>query len=142
MNREDDPLVIRRVEMYFHHWVQTLDYSSPNAYLPRAEWEAEVAAREETTRSERSFWTHIRTLAYEDRAETRFNTHTVGYIGADAFFRKPGGGGGGGGNRGGKGGRRRLGRGPICHHDPGPGTHERVEDSLPARAVRPALSEL
>ncbi|NKB88336.1 MAG: hypothetical protein GKS06_08960 [Acidobacteria bacterium] len=83
VDRDDDPLVIRRVEMYFHHWVQTLDYTSPNVYASHAEWEAEVESREQATRGERVFWRLNRILAYEDEAETTFNTHAVAYIGAD-----------------------------------------------------------
>src|SRR5204863_7068580 len=34
--------VIRRVEYYFHHWVFTVDYLTPNVYAPRADWEKEI----------------------------------------------------------------------------------------------------
>ena len=33
-----DEFVIRRVEYYFHHWVFTADYLTPDVYAPRAEW--------------------------------------------------------------------------------------------------------
>jgi len=78
-----DQLVIKRAEMYFHHWVQTLDYTAPNVYAPRSEWEATIKTREQSTQNEKSFWELIRQLAYEDDDETVINTHTVGYIGAD-----------------------------------------------------------
>ena len=78
-----DPLVIKRAEMYFHHWVQTLDYTAPNVYVPRQEWAAEVESREEVTQNEKSFWRLIRHIAYENEEETVISTHTVGYIGAD-----------------------------------------------------------
>jgi len=79
----DDPLVIRRVDYYFHHLVMTLDYSSPNVYRPRREWKAAVKGRPEQRVSEHELWEAIRHVAYVDDDETTVNTHPFGYIGAD-----------------------------------------------------------
>ncbi|HSG48598.1 MAG TPA: hypothetical protein VLA43_12335 [Longimicrobiales bacterium] len=78
-----DPLVMKRVDFYFHNSVWPWDFSSPNAYLPRAEWEAEVASRTEARFQERDIWSAIRYLAYQDDEETVLNTHPFGYIGGD-----------------------------------------------------------
>ena len=34
-----EELIIRRVEYYFHHWVFSSDYMTPDVYAPPAEWE-------------------------------------------------------------------------------------------------------
>lgn len=78
-----DPLVIRRTEYYFHHFVMTLDYSSPNAYLPRNEWKESVNRRSPQWLQEDEIWKAIRRMAYVDDEETEVNTHPFGYIGAD-----------------------------------------------------------
>jgi len=78
-----DELVIRRVEYYFHHWVMLLDYSAPNVYAPRAEWERQALALPESRRGERIMWTTIRRHAYADRAETRLNLHPYVFIGGN-----------------------------------------------------------
>ena len=76
-------LVIKRVDYYFHHKVMTLDYSAPNAYLPRDAWQAMVDATFRERESEQWFWKEIRHRAYEDAAEQRINTHPIAFIGAD-----------------------------------------------------------
>ncbi len=76
-------LVIKRIEYYFHSNVMEFDFSSPNAYLPRAEWEAQVQGRIKERQDEDWFWKQIRYRAFEDTDETRINTHPIGYIGAD-----------------------------------------------------------
>lgn len=75
--------VIRRVEYYFHHFVMSLDYTSPNVYLPRKEWRADIECRSQVRLLESDIWKAIREMAYVDEAETQINTHPVGYIGAD-----------------------------------------------------------
>jgi hypothetical protein len=78
-----DPLVIRRVEYYFHHFVMTLDFSSPNVYQHRDEWNADVKSRPNQRFQENEIWKAIRYTAYVDDEETVVNTHPFGYIGAD-----------------------------------------------------------
>ena len=83
---QDDPTrapVIRRVEYYFHHFVMSLDYSQPNVYLPRPEWQAEIEHRGQQRLLESDIWKATRQMAYVDEAETQLNTHPIGYIGAD-----------------------------------------------------------
>lgn len=78
-----DPLVIRRVEYYFHHFVMTLDYADPNVYVPRSEWKADIKGRSQTHVQIHEIWKDTRHMAYVDDEETRVNTHPIGYIGAD-----------------------------------------------------------
>jgi len=78
-----DPLVIRRVDYYFHHLVMTLDFSIPNVYQSRDQWKAEVKRLPTTRVQENEIWEHIRHMAYVDEKETVINTHPFGYIGAD-----------------------------------------------------------
>ncbi len=78
-----DPLVIRRVDYYFHEFVWPLDFSRPNVYLPRAEWEAQVESLPKTRYRADRIWEELRHMAYVDDAETVVNTHPLGYIGAD-----------------------------------------------------------
>jgi len=78
-----DPLVIKRADHYFHDSVWPLDYSDPNVYLPRADWDAEIQRREPERFGQRRVWEDIRYRAYVDDAETIVNTHPFGYIGAD-----------------------------------------------------------
>jgi hypothetical protein len=78
-----DPLVIQRVEYYFHHFVMTLDFSSPNVYQPREAWKADVKHRPKERFQENEIWNAIRHMAYVDDEETSVNTHPFGYIGAD-----------------------------------------------------------
>lgn len=83
LERLDDPLVIRRTEIYFHQKFMRLDYSNPNVYAPVEEWERQVRATREELRGEHSIWRHVRYLAYFDDAESIVNTHPIAYIGAD-----------------------------------------------------------
>jgi hypothetical protein len=78
-----DPLVIGRLDYYIHNHVMQLDLSQPNVYLPRAEWEAQVAAATEQVSGEKWMWRQLRRRAWVDEAETVVNTHPFGYIGAD-----------------------------------------------------------
>ena len=92
----DQELVIKRVDYYFHSKVMLLDFSAPNVYLPRAEWEAQVKSTPHTRQGIDHIWAYIRQMAYQDDAETRVNTHPVAYIGADnkgtdQIFQPPGG---------------------------------------------------
>ncbi len=79
----EDPLVIRRVDFYFHHQVMMYDYSSPNVYLPRDEWERVTKDQELERVSQDFFWKTTRRWAYWDEAETEINTHPIVYVGAD-----------------------------------------------------------
>ena len=79
----DDPLVIHELEYYFHHQVVSLDFSEPNAYAPRKEWEEAVARIPEERAGEHRLLRTVRYVAFEDEAETRINTHPVVFIGAD-----------------------------------------------------------
>jgi hypothetical protein len=76
-------LVIKRIDYYFHHKVLILDFASPNVYLPRDEWQAELRSKFRERISEDWFWKQIRRRAYRDAAETEINTHPVVFIGAD-----------------------------------------------------------
>ena len=78
-----DPLVIRRVEYYFHHLVMVLDFTRPNVYQPRNAWKAEVRRMPKKRFQESDIWEAIRYMAYVDGEETIVNTHPLGYIGAD-----------------------------------------------------------
>jgi hypothetical protein len=78
-----DPLVIRRVDYYFHHLVMTLDFSIPNVYQPSDRWKAEVRALPKVRFQESEIWEAIRHMAYVDDEETIVNTHPLGYIGSD-----------------------------------------------------------
>jgi len=80
----DDPLVIRRLEYYFHHYVYPMDFAAPNAYQPRGDWDRQVAALARGTHGERWLWDRIRERAWQDEAETRVNTRPVVWIGGDA----------------------------------------------------------
>ena len=81
----DEQLVIKRIDYYFHSKVFPLDFSAPNAYLPREQWEAELEQMEFTRdRIEQDwFWRKIRHRAFKDEAETEINTHPIAFIGAD-----------------------------------------------------------
>jgi len=78
-----DALVIRRLDYYFHSKVFTLDYSAPNAYLPRPEWTAEVNRRRHDELARDRIYDRIRWRAWADDAETVENTHPIVHIGAD-----------------------------------------------------------
>jgi len=78
-----DPLVIKRIDYYFHHQVLMVDFGNPNVYLPQAQWDSVIQNRDKELVSEDFFWKSARYLAYQDDAETIINTHPIGYIGAD-----------------------------------------------------------
>jgi hypothetical protein len=80
----DDPLVIRRIEYYFHHFVQQMDFARPNAYQPRAAWERQVEQLATGSFGERWLWERVRERAWQDEAETRLNTRPIVWIGGDA----------------------------------------------------------
>lgn len=78
-----EELVIKRVEYCLHHKLFVMDYSRPNVYLPRAEWEVQAGRTIEDRWGSRWLWETVRNRAYEDRAETRINTHPLAFIGGD-----------------------------------------------------------
>jgi hypothetical protein len=80
----DDPLVIGRLDYYIHNSVMKLDFSEPNAYLPRKEWEALVRKRPQEKVGEHRLLGQIRARAWVDDAETIPNTHPIVFIGADS----------------------------------------------------------
>jgi hypothetical protein len=84
-DQDDDPLVIRRIEYYLHHYVTPLDFSAPNAYAPRNEWERQAAA----VAAERGIGTRVlervRRRAWRDEAETTINTRPIVWIGGDGI---------------------------------------------------------
>ncbi|MEZ5317129.1 MAG: hypothetical protein R2752_06975 [Vicinamibacterales bacterium] len=80
-----DPLVMRRVEYYLHHFVMPLEFGSPNAYAPREVWEREVASALREGRGNKWVWEKTRERAWQDDAETRLNTRSVVWIGGDAI---------------------------------------------------------
>lgn len=80
----DDPLVIRRIEYYLHHFVYEMDFASPNVYLSREAWSRQVGERIGGSRGERWVLDRIRERAWQDAAETRINTRPVVWIGGDA----------------------------------------------------------
>jgi hypothetical protein len=79
-----DPLVMRRIEYYFHHNVALLDFGTPNAYLPRAAWQADVHTMGPGMVGAGAVFQTIRGRAWADRGETIVNTHPIVYIGADS----------------------------------------------------------
>jgi hypothetical protein len=79
----DDPLVIRRIDYYFHQKVWPLDFSRPNAYLPRPEWEAQRRSLTPEHIGRRQLQEQIRRRAWMDDEETVLNTHPICLIGAD-----------------------------------------------------------
>ena len=78
-----DALVIRRIDYYFHNKVWTLDFSVPNAYAPRAEWESEAGRSSEGSGDETWVRQVIRRRAWADETETRVNTRPIAWIGGD-----------------------------------------------------------
>jgi len=80
----DDPLVIRRIEYYFHHFVTEMDFATPNAYQPRADWQRETDDLATGAFGERWWWEQTRERAWQDDAETRPNVRPVVWIGGDA----------------------------------------------------------
>ncbi len=81
----DDPLVMRRIEYYLHHYMFPMDFASPNVYQARADWDRQVRSVSKEERGGRWIWDRIRERAWEDEAETRINTHPVVWIGGDAI---------------------------------------------------------
>ena len=81
----DDPLVMRRIEYYLHHYVFPMDFSSPNAYEARPVWERQVQEAMKANESGRWMWDRIRERAWQDMTETRINTRPVVWIGGDAL---------------------------------------------------------
>jgi hypothetical protein len=78
-----DPLVIRRVDYYFHELVWQADFSRPNVYLPKDAWRQQVKTLPQPRFREAELWDNIRHMAYVDDDETIVNTHPFGYIGSD-----------------------------------------------------------
>ena len=76
-------LVIKRLEYYFHYKVMMLDFSQPNVYIPKEEWEQEIRNLEKDRRGKPWIWKKIRSLAYKNAEESEINTHPFGYIGGD-----------------------------------------------------------
>lgn len=60
-----------------------VDFSTPNAYVSREEWEEEVRALPAPRLGQRELWEATRYMAYVDDAETVVNTHPFGYIGSE-----------------------------------------------------------
>lgn len=81
---DSDPLVIKRVDYYFHHKVWVVDYARPNVYQSREAWEAESNSLTKERAHENKIWSLIRQRAYRDKAETVLNTHPIGFIGANS----------------------------------------------------------
>ncbi|AKU94622.1 hypothetical protein AKJ09_01286 [Labilithrix luteola] len=79
-----DPLVIKRVEYYFHHNVMTLDYAHPNAYASRDHWKHELPEAIGDRAGEKRIFEEIRRRAFLDEAETKINTHPIAFIGGDS----------------------------------------------------------
>ena len=78
-----DQLVIQKVDYYFHHKVITLDYTRPDVYQSREDWEAERDTLKEERLNEKWIWERLRNRAYWDEDETIINTHPIGFIGGD-----------------------------------------------------------
>jgi hypothetical protein len=81
----DDPLVIKRLEYYFHHYVTPLDFSAPSAYQPRESWQREVDAMARGGTGDRDVLERIRRRAWRDEGETTINTRPVVWIGGDGI---------------------------------------------------------
>jgi len=81
----EDPVVMRRVEYYFHKEMYSMDFSEPNAYAPREAWERERRERGEAVQGEGWILERIRSRVWRDEAETEINTHPVGWIGGDGL---------------------------------------------------------
>ena len=79
-----DPLVIKRVDYYFHEKVWVVDYTKPNVYQAQEAWEQEMRGMTPERAAQSALWKEIRQRAYEDEAETVINTHPLGFIGADS----------------------------------------------------------
>ncbi|RKH11285.1 hypothetical protein D7V77_41875 [Corallococcus sp. CA041A] len=73
-----DPLVMKRIEYFFHHNSRVFDFARPNAYLPREQWQAQLDARGEDRPGEKKLLARARRYAWADEAETVINTHPIG----------------------------------------------------------------
>ncbi len=78
-----DPLVIQRLDYYFHHSVMTLDFAAPNVYQTRDHWRSEMKSLPAVHFQQAEIWKGIRQMAYLDDVESVVNTHPFGFIGAD-----------------------------------------------------------
>ena len=97
--------MIQKVDYYFHHKVITLDYTCPNVYQLREEWETEIEEIKEKRQQkweteikekclgeenikekrfgEEWIWELVRHRAYRDKDGKIINTHPIGFIGGD-----------------------------------------------------------
>jgi len=80
---DNDPLVIKNIDYYFHNQVYRMDYTHPNAYLDREAWKHEVQTEVPERNGERTLWKWTRYTAWWDRNETIVNTHPICFVGAD-----------------------------------------------------------
>jgi hypothetical protein len=80
---DDNELVIRHVDYYFHYQVYRMDYTRPDAYAPREEWEHQLDAKVAELHGQRRTWRAIRDRAWWDADEKIVNTHPICFIGAD-----------------------------------------------------------
>ncbi|MCB1182972.1 hypothetical protein KDM41_06025 [bacterium] len=80
---DDNELVIRYIDYYFHHQVYRMDFTRPDAYAAREAWERQVEDIAPELYNERRTWRAIRRVAWWDDKETVVNTHPICYIGAD-----------------------------------------------------------
>ncbi len=78
-----DDLVIKRVEYYFHHNVMAFDYSYPNVYLHRDQWEKQIDEMIIERYGEKRLIEYIRYQAYTNEEENKINTHPFVFIGGD-----------------------------------------------------------
>lgn len=78
-----ESLVIKRLEYYFHYKVMILDFSQPNVYIPKDEWNREIKNLQKDRKGKSWIWKKIRSMAYKDAEESEINTHPFGYIGGD-----------------------------------------------------------
>ena len=78
-----EELVMKRIENYFHHFVMPIDFSNPNVYLSREEWEDLLENRTEQRFGENELLKQFRYRAYVDDQETEVNTHPFIYMGGD-----------------------------------------------------------
>jgi hypothetical protein len=76
-------LVIKRLEYYFHYKVMILEFSQPNVYNPKEQWNQEIKNRQEDRKGKLWIWRKIRSMAYKNAEETEINTHPFVYIGGD-----------------------------------------------------------
>ena len=82
-DQTEDELVIKRIENYFHHVVMPIDFSNPNVYQPREQWEDFLDNRVEERFGENDLLREFRYRAYVDDQELEINTHPFCFIGGD-----------------------------------------------------------